>query len=51
MKIKECCYNCRRSCGSDDPGMVYCFALQEQVDENYLCDEFAPESFTPDPYE
>ena len=51
MKIKECCYNCRRSCGCDYEYGVFCFKLKEIRDEDGYCEDYAPESFCADPYE
>lgn len=51
MKVKECCYNCRRSEGCDYEYGVFCFKFAEIRDENDCCESFDPDDFCADPYE
>jgi hypothetical protein len=51
MKIKECCYNCRRSEGCGENGIVFCRALRKRMSETDCCVDYVCESHTADPYE
>lgn len=49
--LSKCCYNCSKSEGCGEDGVVFCRILQKRMSEADCCIGYASESHIADPYE
>ena len=49
--LSKCCYNCSKSEGCGEDGVVFCRILQKRMSEADCCTDYVSESHMADPYE